>query len=240
MCVQCHSAAAPYPACVCSSCSAALRKQSSNAKFPLGGIATHGYNSFLQSYRHRGERTSFPSTRSPSLDMRLFPADYSHEVRWFDRRNWISRAPDSIARWPHEYFVNAQDRLPTAVQRHDEDVRTNEPDGDFLFVDRELDELKHGAAISRYQNELRSHPSKLASLWTLIEYCCADVCALCLNPDARGLHFTPLEFESRSTARRARREASGGRRRRARRPRSHARGIRKGGEGGGEGRRQNG
>ena len=170
-CPRCKTATILYPAPACNPCIEQLRRFSCNHKMPLGVIETHGYNSFKQSVPCCGPSSNFPITAR--LSSRLYPAGYTDSARYFDRRNWISRPPSMVATWPHEYFLNGQDKLPHGFQRPSEDIRACGPSG-VVFTSRPRSELRFGSTIEAFEQQNAEHANQ-AHFWDLVERCCTQL-----------------------------------------------------------------
>ena len=171
VCGRCQVAPIDYPAAACQPCVQQLKRLSCNHKMPLGVIESHGYNSFKQSVPCVGEKSNYPITERMASN--LYPGEYADSDRYFDRRNWISRAPSMVARYPHEYFLNGQDKLPHAFPRPSQDIRALGPSG-AVFTSRPRGELKFGGVIDEFEAD-HTDVSKHARLWDLVERCCAHL-----------------------------------------------------------------
>ena len=122
-----------------------------------------------------------------------------------------------IARYPHEYFVNAQDKLPHAFARPAEDVRSLEKDPCVVFTTRPRAELRFGSQIEEFERGAKGDMTKQVRFWDLLELCCAanGVPASQLpTPDPAALaerkRFRDAFKQAQNDARRAAADAAGG------------------------------
>ena len=146
-----------------------LVKLGNSRKYPTGAVKSHGYNTFLLSALNV-ESTQFPTTKD--LVERLYPEGYADTLRFFHRRNWISRPPYDVAIYPHEFFVNKQDGLPVAFMRPACDIRSLGPPG-VLHVDEPLERLTFGPAIRQLEADY-AKPGQYVRLSDLVRLACAQ------------------------------------------------------------------
>ena len=99
---------------------------------------------------------------------------YTDSLRYFHRRNWVSRGVYEVAIWPSEFFVNAQDQLPLFIERHAADIRPLGPggvlhipkDGEFALANLEFKE-----AIQALESKFDSNESYVRLSDLLTEVC---------------------------------------------------------------------